>query len=109
VLPLTLAAFALFRTLPVSLLMLVVMGWSLMSVVNLTNALIQTHIPDELRGRVMSVYILLFQGGFPIGALVAGYLADITSEALTVFIFACLILVVAVVIQLLQPSIRNYN
>ena len=109
VLPLALAAFALFRTLPVSLLMLVVMGWSLMSVVNLTNALIQTHIPDELRGRVMSVYILLFQGGFPIGALVAGYLADITSEALTVFIFACLILVVAVVIQLLQPSIRNYN
>jgi len=109
VLPLALAAFALFRTLPVSLLMLVVMGWSLMSVVNLTNALIQTHIPDELRGRVMSVYILLFQGGFPIGALVAGYLAGITSEALTVFIFACLILVVAVVIQLRQPSIRNYN
>jgi len=109
VLPLTLAAFALFRTLPVSLLMLVVMGWSLMSVVNLTNALIQTHIPDELRGRVMSVYILLFQGGFPIGALVAGYLAGVTSEALTVFVFACLILVVAVVIQLRQPSIRNYN
>ena len=109
VMPVALIIFALVRTLPVSLLMLVVMGWSLMSVVNLTNALIQTHIPDELRGRVMSVYILLFQGGFPIGALVAGYLAGITSEALTVFAFACVILVVAIAIQLRQPSIRNYN
>lgn len=109
VMPIALMVFALFRILPVSLLMLVVMGWSLMSVVNLTNALIQTHIPDELRGRVMSVYILLFQGGFPIGALIAGYLAGITSEAITVFAFACVILIVAILIQLRQPSIRNYN
>lgn len=109
VMPAALMIFALFRLLPVSLLMLVVMGWSLMSVVNLTNALIQTHIPDELRGRVMSVYILLFQGGFPIGALIAGYLAGLTSEAITVFTFACVLLVVAVFIQLRQPSIRNYN
>jgi len=109
VMPVALIIFALVRNLPISLLMLVVIGWSLMSVMNLTNALIQTHIPDELRGRVMSVYILLFQGGFPIGALVAGYLAGITSEALTVFAFACVILVVAVAIQVRQPSIRDYN
>ncbi len=109
VMPVALILFALFRVLPVSLLMLVVMGWSLMSVVNLTNALIQTHIPDELRGRVMSVYILLFQGGFPIGSLLAGWLADITSEAITVFAFACVLMMVAVFIQLRQPSIRQYN
>jgi len=109
VMPIALGIFALFRVLPVSLLMLVVMGWSLMSVVNLTNALIQTHIPDELRGRVMSVYILLFMGGFPIGALIAGWLASITSEAVTVFTFACILLVVAVFVQLRQPSIRQYN
>lgn len=109
VMPVALVIFALFRVLPVSLLMLVVMGWSLMSVVNLTNALIQTHIPDELRGRVMSVYILLFQGGFPIGALIAGWLAGITSESVTVFAFACILMVVAVFVQLRQPSIRQYN
>jgi MFS family permease len=109
VMPFALITLSLFRVLPVSLLMLMVMGWSLMSVVNLTNALVQTHIPDELRGRVMAVYILLFQGSFPIGSLLAGWLAGITSEAITVFAFACVIMVVAVTIQLKRPSIRGYN
>jgi len=109
VMPVSLLLFALFRLLPVSLLMLVLMGWSLMTVVNLTNALIQTHVPDELRGRVMSVYILLFQGGFPIGSLVAGWLAGLTSEALAVFVFASVLLAVSIAIQLRQPSIRQYN
>ncbi len=109
VMPFALIILALFRNLPVSLLMLVVMGWSLMSVVNITNALIQTHIPDELRGRVMAVYILVFQGSFPIGSLIAGWLAGITNEAITVFSFACVILIIAVLIQVRQPSIRNYN
>ena len=84
-------------------------GWSLMSVVNVTNALIQTHVPDELRGRVMGVYILLFQGGTPIGALFAGGLAGNISEATTVLIFASIILIVALTIHLRQPSIRKYN
>jgi len=109
VMPFALIILALFRNLPVSLLMLVVVGWSLMSVVNITNALIQTHIPDELRGRVMAVYILVFQGSIPIGSLIAGWLAGTTSEAITVFAFACLILVIALSIQLRQPSIRSYN
>jgi MFS family permease len=109
VMPVALMIFSLFRVLPVSLLMLVVMGWSLLAVVNLTNALIQTHIPDELRGRVMAVYILFFQGAFPIGALIAGWLAGITSEAITVFIFACIIMVVAVTIQIRRPSMRKFN
>ncbi len=109
VMPFALIILALFRNLPISLLMLVVMGWSLMSVVNITNALIQTHIPDELRGRVMAVYILVFQGSFPIGSLIAGWLAGITNEAITVFSFACVILIIAVLIQVRQPSIRNYN
>lgn len=109
VMPVALIIFALFRVLPVSLIMLVVMGWSLMAVVNLTNALVQTHVPDDLRGRVMAVYILLFQGAFPIGALLAGWLAGVTSEAITVFAFACVVMVVAVAIQIRRPSIRNYN
>jgi MFS family permease len=107
--PLAMILFSFFRVLPVSLLMLVVMGWCLMAVVNLTNALVQTHIPDELRGRVMAVYILLFQGSIPIGSLLAGWLAGVTSEAITVFAFACVIMVVAVTIQLKRPSIRSYN
>ena len=109
VMPISLILFSLFRNLPMSIIMLVGFGWSLMSVVNITNALIQTHVPDELRGRVMGVYILLFQGGTPIGALIAGGLAGSISEATTVLIFASIILIVALTIHLRQPSIRKYN
>ena len=109
VMPFSLMFFAIFRVLPVSIVMLIVMGWSLMAVVNISNALIQTHVPDTLRGRVMSVFILIFQGGFPLGSLLAGWLAGITSEAITVFAFACVILVVVGYIQLRFPFMRKYN
>ena len=40
------------------------------------NTLVQTTVPDQLRGRVMSVYMMVFQGFFPIGALIAGTVAE---------------------------------
>ena len=40
------------------------------------NTLIQTTVPDELRGRVISVYTTVFAGSTPIGALFAGALAS---------------------------------
>lgn len=109
VMPISLLIFGLFRILPVSLIMLIVMGWSLMSAVNITNALIQTHVPDELRGRVMSVYTLIFQGGLPIGALLTGWLAEKISEPAAVLSSAVVMLVVVGLSQLLRPSMRSYN
>jgi MFS family permease len=109
VMPISLLIFGLFRILPVSLIMLIVMGWSLMSAVNITNALIQTHVPDELRGRVMSVYTLIFQGGLPIGALLTGWLAEEISEPAAVLSSAVVMLVVVGLSQLLRPSMRSYN
>lgn len=109
VMPISLLIFGVFRILPVSLAMLVVMGWSLMSAVNITNALVQTHVPDELRGRVMSVYTLIFQGGMPIGALLTGWVADKFSEPAAVLSSALVMLVVVGLCQLLRPSMRSYN
>jgi MFS family permease len=36
---------------------------------------VQLIAPNEMRGRVMSIYMLAFRGGMPLGALVSGYLA----------------------------------
>lgn len=109
VMPISLLIFGMFRILPVSLAMMIVMGWSLMAAVNITNALIQTHVPDELRGRVMSVYTLIFQGGMPIGALLTGWLADRVSEPAAVLSCALVMLVVVGVCQIRRPSMRSYN
>jgi MFS family permease len=40
------------------------------------NTTIQTHVPDHLRGRVMSVYTTLFAGSVPVGGLLAGWVAS---------------------------------
>jgi hypothetical protein len=46
---------------------------------NTANALVQTAVSDELRGRVMGLYTLGFLGLMPIGALLAGGVAEVTS------------------------------
>jgi len=59
----------------ISLLIMVLAGWGLIAMAATTNTIIQLTVPDELRGRVMSVYTTIFAGASPIGALLAGAIA----------------------------------
>jgi len=54
---------------------LVPAGFSMMIQMGATNTLLQVMVPDRLRGRVMSLYSMMFIGMGPIGALVAGIVA----------------------------------
>ncbi len=74
--PVLLIVFALMRWLPFSLFVLVGVGFSIILVFNLANALVQTLVSDELRGRVMGVYTVSFFGLMPVGALIMGTLAE---------------------------------
>jgi MFS family permease len=105
--PIGLIIFGTIRNLPVSLLMLVLVGWSFMSVLNTTNAMIQSWVPDELRGRVMSVHILIFMGSAPIGSLLAGTLAEKFGEPTTVLINAGVLLVITWLVLFLRPGMRK--
>ena len=67
--------FSFSKLWPLSLGLLVVAGWGMMTYMALTNTLIQTSVPDRLRGRVMSLYTLMFMGMAPVGSLQAGLLA----------------------------------
>ncbi|MBF0499067.1 MAG: MFS transporter [Candidatus Riflebacteria bacterium] len=57
-----------------------------------SNTLIQAIIPDELRGRVMALYIMTFVGGGPLGALFGGWMANRIGAPLTVSVsgIACI-------------------
>lgn len=68
------AGFAFSRNVYVASLMLFLAGIALMSVFNMITSLVQLIVPDDMRGRVMSVYNLAVRGGGPIGSLVVGYL-----------------------------------
>jgi MFS family permease len=70
-----LIAFSFSRALWLSTLLLVPAGFFMMIEMASSNTLIQSTVPDRLRGRVMAVYSMMFMGMAPIGALGAGMLA----------------------------------
>ena len=107
VLPLSMLAFAVAHLVPVSLAMLVFVGWSFMVVANTSNAMVQTIVPDDLRGRVMGIYTLMFFGGMPLGALLIGNMAELLTEPITLIINAAIVLVVAAFVWLYLPFIRK--
>jgi MFS family permease len=106
VFPLALILFALVRALPLSLLTLFIVGWGYMSLFNMGNVLIQTHVDDELRGRVMSVYALAFGGLMPLGALLAGIVADQVGSPTTIVAGALITLALAVSVWWRVPNLR---
>lgn len=70
------AGFAWVRVLPVMMLMGAIAGFGLILYVSSTNVLIQMTTADEYRGRVMSLYTLMFVGTSPFGSLLAGGIAE---------------------------------
>jgi MFS family permease len=78
--------FAFSRIFWLSVCLLVPLGFSMMLQMSSSNTLIQSMVPDRLRGRVMSVYSMMFMGMAPFGALFAGLLAKATGAPLTLAI-----------------------
>jgi MFS family permease len=106
VFPVLLLLFAQVRWLPLSLLALAGTGWGFMVLFNMANTLIQTLVPDELRGRVVSIYTLGFFGLMPLGALLAGWAAEVIGEPYTVTLSALVSLGFAMWLWLRVPQLR---
>jgi MFS family permease len=71
--------FALTRILWMNGLLLFAGGASMVMVFAMLSSLVQLIAPNEMRGRVMSIYMVAFRGGMPLGSLAAGYAATLTS------------------------------
>jgi predicted MFS family arabinose efflux permease len=109
ILPITLFVFAWVRWLPLSLVALAVVGWSMMMITNNSNAIIQSVIPDELRGRVMGIYALVFNGSIPLGALLAGAVAQKIGSPITVTLSAAILFILAIIAWVYFPDIRRHK
>jgi MFS family permease len=81
---------------PVSLVLMVFIGAGGITMAATANATIQLAVPDELRGRVMSVYTTVFSASVPIGGIGAGALASITGIPVTIAIGGVLTLATGV-------------
>jgi MFS family permease len=105
--PVVLAGLSFTRSLPLSLAGFFLVGVSFVLMFNLSNALVQTLVPDAVRGRVMSVYQLGFLGMAPIGSLAIGAAAERFGEPLTLLAFAIASLACTGGVALAVPSLRR--
>ncbi|HEX3745300.1 MAG TPA: MFS transporter [Bryobacteraceae bacterium] len=101
-----LIVFAISHTLLFSSLISVPVGFALMLQMGSTNTLIQSMVPDELRGRLMGVYSMVLMGLAPIGGLAAGLVADRIGAPWTVAIGGAICLVASAVFWTQLEGIR---
>jgi MFS family permease len=100
-------AFAASRVLWLSDLLLFFTGMALMIVFSTVTSLIQLIAPNEMRGRVMSIYMLAFRGGMPLGSLVSGYLATYIGAPRVIGINGVLLVAVALYFLLRNHGVRD--
>jgi len=105
--PLLLIVFSFLELLPITLLLLFFIGFSIILIFNLANALVQRLVPDELRGRIMGVYSFTFFGFLPLGALLMGALAEKFTEPTAVLIGAIVTLLFSVFVWFKVPGLRK--
>ena len=89
-----------------STVLLVPVGFSMMVQMASSNTLIQAMVPNHLRGRVMSVYSMMFMGMAPLGALSAGALANHLGAPWTVAVGGLASIAAATWFGRHLPSIR---
>lgn len=85
---------------------LVPVGFCMMLQMAASNTLIQAMVPDQLRGRVMSVYSMMFMGMAPLGAFFGGALAERLGAPLTVTVGAVACLAGSVLFGVRLPKLR---
>lgn len=104
---LSLIVFAASKDFWLSATLLVPVGFCIMLQMACSNTLIQTMVPDVLRGRVMSVYSMMFMGMAPFGALLGGALADRLGAPVTVAIGGAASIVGAILFGRKLPVFRG--
>ena len=94
-------------SLPISLLLLVLMGWGTVTQLVSMNTLIQVSVPNGLRGRVFSVYLWALQGVAPFGSLLIGWLAQNWGVPLAALTGGLVSLVSIGALHLISPGVRR--
>ena len=105
--PILLIVFSFLELLPITLVLLFFIGFSIILIFNLANALVQRLVPDYLRGRIMGVYSFTFFGFLPIGALLMGVLAEKFTEPTAVLIGAIVTLSFSIIVWFRVPGLRK--
>lgn len=105
--PLLLLTLSFTRSFLVAIFLMLLIGFSFVWQNALANTLLQIITPDEVRGRVMSLYTMIFQGAMRMGGLQAGFLSDWFGAPFSVGIGAALSLIYGLYIAVRYPKVRD--
>ena len=103
----SLILFSFSRSFWLSAALLLPVGFFMIVEMASTNTLIQTLVPDNLRGRAMAVYGMMFMGMAPLGALLAGVIAHRLGAPITVALGGAVCIVASIVFGLRLPAFRR--
>ena len=101
------AAFAVSRIFWVSNVLLFFSGAALLMVFSMTSSLVQLIVPDHLRGRVVSIYMVAFRGGMPLGSLASGFAATFVPIPVVLAINGFLVSLVAIYFFVKSHGVRE--
>jgi MFS family permease len=99
--------FAMTRIFWLNAVLLFGAGACMVMVFATLSSLVQLNAPNEMRGRVMSLYMVAFRGGMPLGSLVGGWLANIAGAPTVLTVNGVLLSAVAVTVLLKNRQIRE--
>ncbi len=102
-----LVAFSFSRQLWLTQLLLFLGGALVVSTFSTITSLVQLIAPNEMRGRVMSIYMVAFRGASPLGNFVAGSLANATTVPTALALNGALLLVAAIVFWVRGGGVRE--
>ncbi|HEY2830031.1 MAG TPA: MFS transporter, partial [Thermoanaerobaculia bacterium] len=92
-----LIAFGLSRNLALTMVFGFFAGACVVGVVSLYSSLVQLATDNAMRGRVMSIFMLAFRGGMPLGSLLAGFMIERWSLALALTMNGTMLAIIATI------------
>lgn len=99
--------FSLANSLLIALIFLFIAGLGFLMQVATMNTIVQITVHDEIRGRIMSIYLLMFLGMLPLGNLQIGYVAEHLGADLAIRINAIILLLVGTIAFAYRNKIRE--
>jgi MFS family permease len=102
-----LVAFSFSRQVWLVQLLLFVGGALLVSTFSTVTSLVQLIAPNEMRGRVMSIYMVAFRGASPLGNFLSGSIANVTSVPTMLALNGVLLVVAGLVFWIRGGGVRD--
>ena len=99
--------FALLRVFWLNAIVLFAAGACMVIVFATLSSLVQLNAPNEMRGRVMSIYTVAFRGGMPLGSLAAGWAATLSNAPAVLIVNGVLLTAVAAWFLLHSHGVRE--